>query len=108
MNYKVGDVIRLNGYTYVAILDHSNHEPPNLTYWRNSGVYVAHNIIWTVIAPDGEKNPSAIDNHYMPHICLFHEEVNGAIMNNGMEINEFKLSIKKSTSAKKNVVKNIL
>jgi len=32
--YKVGDVARLNGYTYLAILDGTNHQPPNLTYWE--------------------------------------------------------------------------
>ena len=37
--YKVGEVVRLNGYTYLAIADGTNHEPPNLTYWErlNSG-----------------------------------------------------------------------
>ena len=38
--YKVGDVVRLNGYTYVAIEDNTNELPPNLTYWErlNSGI----------------------------------------------------------------------
>ena len=40
MDYKVGDVIRLNGYTYVAIADNTNQQPPNPTYWSrlNSGI----------------------------------------------------------------------
>jgi len=39
-SYRVGDVIRLNGYTYVAVVDNLNQIPPNLTYWErlNSGV----------------------------------------------------------------------
>ena len=38
--YKVGDVIRLSGYTYVAMLDNTNQKPPNLTYWEqlNPGI----------------------------------------------------------------------
>ena len=39
-SYKVGDVVRVGGYTYVAKLDNSSQQPPNLTYWNrlNSGV----------------------------------------------------------------------
>ena len=39
-NYKVGDVVRLSGYTYVAIEDNNNQKPPNLTYWEqlNPGI----------------------------------------------------------------------
>jgi hypothetical protein len=39
--YKVGDVVRLGGYTYLAILDNaSNLTPPNATYWTvlNTGI----------------------------------------------------------------------
>jgi len=38
--YKVGDVVRLSGYTYVAIADNTNFKPPNLTYWEqlNPGI----------------------------------------------------------------------
>jgi hypothetical protein len=38
--YRTGDVIRLNGYTYVAIADSTGQVPPNLTYWErlNSGI----------------------------------------------------------------------
>jgi hypothetical protein len=32
--YKVGDVARLNGYTYLAIADGTGNQPPNLTYWE--------------------------------------------------------------------------
>lgn len=38
--YRLGDVVRLNGYTYVAVADSTNQTPPNLTYWErlNSGI----------------------------------------------------------------------
>ena len=39
-HYKVGEVVRLGGYTYVCILDHTTgQQPPNTTYWKqiNSG-----------------------------------------------------------------------
>ena len=32
--YKMGDVVRLNGYLYAAVADSTNNEPPNLTYWK--------------------------------------------------------------------------
>ncbi len=31
--YKVGEVVRNNGYTYVATADGLNHQPPNASYW---------------------------------------------------------------------------
>lgn len=39
-SYRVGDVIRLNGYTYVAVADSLNQTPPNLAKWErlNSGI----------------------------------------------------------------------
>jgi hypothetical protein len=40
IEYKVGDVVRDHGYTYVCIADNSGQEPPNNTYWSrlNSGI----------------------------------------------------------------------
>jgi len=32
--YRVGDVVRQGGYTYLCIQDHSNQQPPNATYWK--------------------------------------------------------------------------
>jgi len=32
--YAVGDVVTLNGSSYVCVLDHTNHTPPNTTYWQ--------------------------------------------------------------------------
>lgn len=32
--YTVGDVVALNGSSYACILDHTNHTPPNATYWQ--------------------------------------------------------------------------
>ena len=38
--YFTGDVVRLGGYTYLAIADNSGQRPPNATYWQklNSGI----------------------------------------------------------------------
>ena len=37
--YKIGQVVRLGGYTYRATQDHTNQQPPNSDYWErlNSG-----------------------------------------------------------------------
>ncbi len=32
--YKVGDVVRLGGFTYLCIADHTGQRPPNATYWE--------------------------------------------------------------------------
>lgn len=32
--YTVGDVVALSGASYVCVLDHTNHTPPNATYWQ--------------------------------------------------------------------------
>ena len=32
--YKVGDVVRQNGYLYVATADNTLQEPPNASYWK--------------------------------------------------------------------------
>ncbi|WP_445222134.1 hypothetical protein ACKWRH_20890 [Bradyrhizobium sp. Pa8] len=32
--YASNDVVALNGSSYVCILDHTNHTPPNSTYWQ--------------------------------------------------------------------------
>jgi hypothetical protein len=39
--YKVGDVIRLGGYTYLCTDDHTGQRPPNTDYWQrlNSGIF---------------------------------------------------------------------
>ena len=39
--YKVGDVVRLGGYTYLCIDDHFGQRPPNADYWErlNSGIF---------------------------------------------------------------------
>ena len=38
--YKIGQVVRLGGYTYVATADGAGHKPPNGSYWKqlNSGL----------------------------------------------------------------------
>ena len=34
-HYKVGEVVRLGGFTYVCILDHEEgQQPPNTAYWK--------------------------------------------------------------------------
>ena len=39
--YFVGDVVRVTGFTYLCILDHTGQRPPNATYWQrlNSGIF---------------------------------------------------------------------
>lgn len=32
--YTVGDVVALSGSSYTCVLDHTNHTPPNTTYWQ--------------------------------------------------------------------------
>ncbi|MFA6166451.1 MAG: metallophosphoesterase [Gemmatimonadaceae bacterium] len=81
------------------VAEHRTLQPPRLTYWRNSGVYIAHGIVWTVIATDGAR-PSAEEEGAAlgaapagaPHVCLFHEEVNGRLLLNGARLRDFKLS----------------
>lgn len=80
------------------INDHNKLQPPTLIYWRDSGVYFAHGIIWTVIATDGDRPSAIIEEQFLkdypnsPHICLFHEEVNGALFSNGVYMRDFKLT----------------
>ncbi|MFK4507082.1 hypothetical protein LPJ38_26815 [Bradyrhizobium daqingense] len=33
-DYVVGDVVTLGGSSYVCVFDHTNHTPPNTTYWQ--------------------------------------------------------------------------
>ncbi|GMO40871.1 carbohydrate-binding protein [Bradyrhizobium sp. TM233] len=33
-DYVIGDVVTLSGSSYICILDHTNHTPPNATYWQ--------------------------------------------------------------------------
>jgi hypothetical protein len=82
------------------VAEHRALQPPRLTYWRSSGVYAAHGCAWTVIATDGgrpaaDEERAAIEAAGLaaaPHICLFHSEVNGALMPNGTQMRDFKLS----------------
>lgn len=39
VDYKIGEVVRLGGFTYRAVQDHSNQQPPNEDFWErlNSG-----------------------------------------------------------------------
>ncbi|MGY3117914.1 hypothetical protein ACVWXQ_001851 [Bradyrhizobium sp. S3.14.4] len=32
--YTAGDVVTLGGSSYACVLDHTNHTPPNVTYWQ--------------------------------------------------------------------------
>ncbi|UEM08245.1 hypothetical protein J4G43_025830 [Bradyrhizobium barranii subsp. barranii] len=47
--YTVGDVVTLNGSSYACILDHTNHAPPNATYWQ----------LLASIGPAGNTGPAA-------------------------------------------------
>jgi hypothetical protein len=41
INYLVGDVVRLGGYTYLCTTNSTGHRPPNVSYWQrlNSGIF---------------------------------------------------------------------
>ena len=74
------------------VAEHRALQPPHLTYWRHSGSYVAHEMLWTVIATDGGMPPPPENPLELPHICLFHEEVNGTLLPNGQQLADFKLT----------------
>lgn len=83
------------------IVNEMSKSTSRITYWRNSGIYHAHGVMWTVVAPDGVM-PDAADATDVTdvtavasdtHICLFHEEVNGAVLPNNVVLNKFKLKI---------------
>ncbi len=83
-----------------VLRDHKHLQQPRLIYWRNSGVYVAHGIVWAVIAPDAGSKPqlseieATVAAHRLesaPRICLFHEEVNGALFSNGIAMQDFRI-----------------
>jgi DNA repair exonuclease SbcCD ATPase subunit/predicted phosphodiesterase len=74
-----------------VLSDHAGLQPPALTYFRHSGVYTAHDITWSVIATDGDLPPPAKPDGL--HICLFHEEVNNAMLPNGIRMEDYKLSM---------------
>jgi DNA repair exonuclease SbcCD nuclease subunit len=90
-----------------VVAEHRGLQPPKLTYWRSTGVYAAHGVIWVVVAPDGPK-PTAkeveaarqkfeADGAVTPgamQICLFHEEVDGAALPNGMLLRDSRLTPK--------------
>ncbi|MET4721905.1 hypothetical protein ABIF63_006011 [Bradyrhizobium japonicum] len=47
--YSVGDVVTLGGSSYACILDHTNHTPPNATYWQ----------LLASVGPTGNTGPAA-------------------------------------------------
>jgi DNA repair exonuclease SbcCD ATPase subunit len=82
-----------------AVTGREGLQPPRLHYWRSSGVYRAHGIVWTVVAPDGQKpaeEPAPPDGSPL-HLCLFHEEINGALLPNGSRLRGFDLSVEDVT-----------
>lgn len=76
-----------------VLSDHAGLQPPALTYFRHSGVYTAHDITWSVIATDGDLPPIVEPRPEGLHICLFHEEVNSAMLPNGIRMEDYKLSM---------------
>jgi|TARA_R110000744_G_scaffold206784_2_gene325392 hypothetical protein len=45
--YKVGDAIRLGGYSYLCTADHSAQRPPNTDYWQRLNQGFAWKNTWT-------------------------------------------------------------
>ncbi|HVE11802.1 MAG TPA: metallophosphoesterase, partial [Elusimicrobiota bacterium] len=72
------------------LADHRRLQPPRLTYWRHSGVYEAHGVEWHVKAPDGPRPEGGGGG--LPRVCLFHEELNGALLPNGQRLRDFALA----------------
>ena len=52
LEYKVGDVVRLGGYLYLAILNSTGIEPPNATYWKVLNQGNAWRGLWRLTDPD--------------------------------------------------------
>lgn len=88
-----------------VIADHRGLQPPRLTYWRASGVYAAHGVVWAVVAPDGPKvAPAELEKAAARleaaglvaprafRVCLFHEEVDGARLPNGIQLRDYRLT----------------
>ena len=49
--YRVGDIIRLNGYTYSASADNQGQEPPNATYWEQTNLGHKWQSLWLAARP---------------------------------------------------------
>ena len=45
--YKIGDVVRLGGYTYVATANSTGQRPPNATYWARLNQGIEWKNTWT-------------------------------------------------------------
>jgi len=45
--YKVGDVVSVGGYTYLAIADTTGNRPPNVSYWNRLNSGLEWNDAWT-------------------------------------------------------------
>ena len=52
LEYKVGDVVRLGGYLYLAVANSTAVEPPNLTYWKVLNQGNAWRGLWRLTDPD--------------------------------------------------------
>jgi len=46
-DYRIGDVVRLGGYTYLCIADHQGFRPPNATYWARLSQGIEWKDTWT-------------------------------------------------------------
>jgi len=46
-DYRIGDVVRLGGYTYLCIADHQGFRPPNNTYWARLSQGIEWKDTWT-------------------------------------------------------------
>lgn len=76
---------------------HPQLQPPRLTYFRNSGAYAAHGIVWAVLAVDDAKTTTTLLKQKCdelesketklktsPRILLFHDEVGESRMSSAM------------------------
>ena len=47
VDYRIGDVVRLGGYTYLCTADHQGFRPPNSTYWARLNQGIEWKDTWT-------------------------------------------------------------
>jgi hypothetical protein len=66
--YKIGEVVRLNGFTYVAIADSTGQEPPNATYWSKLNEGIKWQSTWQDATP--YKLGDAVKYGAFSYICV--------------------------------------
>ena len=75
-DYRTGDVVRHGGYSYLAIADNNNQEPPNITYWERLNQGINWTGAWTNATPYILGDAVSInDNSYICVLAHTSDEV---------------------------------